>query len=135
MVRGDGKGYSPAGASGAPFFDLSGLAVRGFKPYPVALFGNTVATQNLHDGCLLYYTGGSAISLTFARTSDPATGLQDNFTCRVFRSKTAGAIQFVFSGLTNGNPDAHTRVDAGRPVEVWLLGSGTELEFWGGTIT
>lgn len=130
-VRADGSTLDVAGRnSGALSFGRAD--VWQYEPHIVSIIGSTTITAAAHQGALLKCSNLGAITLTFATSADPLSGIADNFVCHVWRLRSSGAVQIARGGgVTNGHPNDHTRVSAGR-MTLLILG-GTELGFFGGT--
>lgn len=130
-VRADGSTVDVASRNAGPI-GFGRARLNQFAPYVVTITGSTILTAALHQGALLKCANVGAITLTVATSGDPLSGIADNFVCQIARMRSAGAVQIARGGgLTNGNPNDHTRVSAGRMAQLWL--AGTELGFYGGT--
>jgi hypothetical protein len=130
-VRADGSTLDVAGRNSGPL-GFGRAELWQYEPHVVAITSNTNITAAAHQGALLKCSNIGAVTLTFAISGDPLSGIADNFVCQIARLRTSGAVQIARGGgVTNGNPNDHTRVSAGRMAQIWL--AGTELGFYGGT--
>jgi len=131
IVVNDGA-TGPVAIGGATGANFANKTVRGFKPYEVAVSGNTTLTDNDHGGALIACTNTSGgITLSLAITGNPATGISSGFRCQILRTTGALSVTLSLSGITNRNPNSHLKVVEARIAEIYLR--GTDLYFNGYT--
>lgn len=133
VVRADGSTTDVAERleSGPVAFGRRGVGQ--FKPHTLPVTASLAVTDALHCGARLCCANVSAITITFAVSGDPLSGISDDFVVELARLDGAAVVQIATGGgVTNAHPAGHTRVAAGRIVQAWLhagklyLNGGTE---------
>ena len=129
VVDAAGTGPTAAGASGLTAILFANKGVRGFKAGLLGVTAPVVLTDDGHGGAVLACKNTSPITITIAPTGDPLTGCSTGFTCKIRRcAESTAAVQVVFSGCVNRNPDGHTRIKAGRAAMLELDGTNAYLD-------
>lgn len=134
VVEAGEAGFKPASQASLEFLDFALRPVRRFRPGNVEILGDATLTDAGHCGASLILKNPAAAVLTLALDPDPAVGCSTPFICEILRTVGAATVQIALGpGLTNRNPDGHTRVIEGRSAVLRL--EGTDVYFNGYTET
>ena len=129
VVDAAGTGPTAAGASGLAAILFANKGVRGFKAGLLGVTAPVVLTDDGHGGAVLACKNTSPITITLSPTGDPLTGCSTGFVCKIRRcAESTAAVQVIFSGCVNRNPDGHTRIKAGRAAMLELDGTDAYLD-------
>lgn len=128
VVAADGSGPIPAQDLAGDL--LLGLRpVRGWRPGEVPIAASLGVTDRDHAGAtLVCYHATLPITLSFAVSGSPLSGISLPFCCRIRRLFGSATVQIALSGITNRNPNGHTKVVVARAAEIHITAASGSPE-------
>lgn len=128
------SGHSPVPASqiGDVPASFANKQVKNYKPGMVDLAGSDTLTDDEHCGALILMANSSAATLTIVLSSDSSAGVSNGFECHVLRLVGSESVEIVMGpGLTNRNPDGHTKVAAAGRIVIFVRGTDVYIHGYG----
>lgn len=132
VVRSDGTGLSPAGASGNAAADLKNLKLRGANSYDVTITNSRGLNTNTDAGNDLFVNSSSPVTLTIAPDGNPAVGFTGDAAFRLWR-EGSGTVQLnIDSSYANQHPSGHTKIST-QGLSIGVKIKGTKIFIDGNT--
>lgn len=133
VVTSDASDGIQTAAEGTEPVHVAGRQIGHYKPAVVAIANNTSITTQNHEGCLLRMRNSGGVILQLEKNASVSLGVQDLFSCTIYRPSSSGSVQISSSSLTNDHPQGHTKVSAGHMATLFVDGETNRFLLEGGT--